>query len=82
MDSSDLAFYTTNELVEEILRRKTFLGVVIQSEEDYRAPHWGRERIFKVQYNSNLSGDQAARLLDVVAEYVQEEQFPVDGEKS
>ena len=81
MDSSDLAFFTTDELVEEILRRKTFLGVVIQSEEDYRAPHWGPERIFKVQYNSNLNPEHAARLIDVVAEYMQGEQFYVDGEK-
>lgn len=31
---SDLAFYTSDELVEELMNRKTFLGLVIRAEEE------------------------------------------------
>lgn len=81
MDSSELAFFTTQELINEILRRKTFLGVVVQSEEDFRNRDWGTERIFKVQFNSNLNSGQASRLLDACAEYMQGEEYYADGEK-
>ena len=73
MDSADLAFFTTQELVEEILRRQTFLGVVVQSESDYRSKDWGDERTFKVQFNSNLTTNQATRLLDACAEFMRGE---------
>jgi hypothetical protein len=81
MDHSELAFYPTEELVKEILRRKTFLGVVIQSEEEYRQQSWGAERMFKVQFNSNLTNAQASRLIDSVAEFMQSEEYNLDGEK-
>jgi hypothetical protein len=82
MDHSELAFYTTQELINEILRRKTFLGIVVQSEEEYRNQDWGQERMFKVQFNNNLTNSQASRLLDSVAEYMQgEEYLNLDGEK-
>ena len=81
MDHSELAFYPTQDLVNEILRRKTFLGVVIQSEEEYRNQNWGAERMFKVQFNSNLTNEQASRLVDSVAEFMQGEEYYLDGEK-
>jgi hypothetical protein len=31
---SDLAFYTCDELIEELLSRRTFLGIVIRSDEE------------------------------------------------
>ena len=67
---SDLAFCTTQELIDELLRRKTFLGVVIRSDQEYRCGNWGEERIFKVHFNENLSAAQAGRLLDVVANHL------------
>ena len=67
---SDLAFHTTQELIDELLRRKTFLGVVIRSEQEYRCGDWGDERIFKVHFNENLNAAQAGRLLDVVASHL------------
>jgi hypothetical protein len=75
MDSADLAFFTTQELIQELMRRQTFLGVVIQSEEEYRQEHWGPERTFKVHFNSNLDTQGAARLLDVVSESLEGEYF-------
>jgi hypothetical protein len=67
---TDLAFYTTKELIDELLSRKTFLGVVIHSQEEFRGKTWGGERLFKVHYNGNLDQVKAARLLDTVAEYM------------
>jgi hypothetical protein len=81
MESTELAFFTTQDLVDEVLRRRTFLGVVVQSEEDYRNLDWGTTRTFKVQFNSNLNSSQASRLLDAVAEYIQGEEYYLDGER-
>ena len=67
MEPSGLELYTTKELVDELMRRKTFLGVVVHSEEDYKNQNWTEERIFKVHFNENLEPDQALRLLGTVA---------------
>jgi hypothetical protein len=67
MEPSELAFFTTQELIAELVRRKRFLGVIIQSVNEYRREEWGKERVFKVHFNSNLDAAQAARLLDTVA---------------
>ena len=67
---SELAFVTTKELIAELLSRRTFLGVVVHSEQEYRGNGWGEERMFQVSYNANLDSVQAARLLDTVAEYM------------
>jgi len=70
MQSPDLAFFTAQELIEELMRRKTFLGVVVHSSEDWKDGHWGDERTFKVHFNENLENSQASRLLTRVADYM------------
>jgi hypothetical protein len=70
MQSSELAFYTTQELVAELMSRKTFCGVVVHSADDHRRETWEEERIFKVHFNKNLDPARASRLLDAVAEYM------------
>jgi hypothetical protein len=70
VQEADLAFFTTQELVDELMRRKTFLGVVVRSENEIRNGQWGDERIFKVQFNENLDSTQVSRLLDVVVDYL------------
>ncbi len=70
MEPSDLALLTTHELIDELTRRTTFLGVVIHSEEELKGGGWGPERMFKVRFNSNLSPAEASRLLEAVAEYM------------
>ena len=70
MQEADLAFFTPQELVDELMRRKTFLGVVVRSENEIRNGQWGDERIFKVQFNENLDSTQVSRLLDVVVDYL------------
>jgi hypothetical protein len=70
MEASELAFFSTEELVNELVQRTTFLGVVVQSETDWKGDAWGEERTFKVQFNSNLDTAEASRLLGYVAEYL------------
>jgi hypothetical protein len=65
---ADLAFYTTAELIDELLSRHTFLGVVVQAAEEHRNSQWQGEKQFKVQFNDNLSPGEAARLLATVSE--------------
>jgi len=67
MQPSDLELYTTQELVAELMRRTTFLGVVVHSEQELKNQDWPGEQVFKVHFNSNLDTAQAGRLLDVVA---------------
>ena len=67
MQPSALELSTIPELVEELMRRKTFLGVVVHSAEDYKNRQWAGERIFQVHFNENLDPGQAFRLLDTVA---------------
>jgi hypothetical protein len=67
---SDLAFYTTQDLVDELMRRKTFCGVVVHSAEDHKRETWEAERVFRVHFNQNLDPERASRLLDTVAEYM------------
>jgi hypothetical protein len=70
MEANELAFHSTQELVDELLRRQSFCGVIVQAADDNRQAEWPAERIFKVQFNRNFDSDRAARLLDVVAEYM------------
>ena len=70
MESSELAFYTTQELIAELMRRQTFLGVVINSQEEWKGSAWGDERTFEVHLNSNLDTSEASRLLSRVSDFM------------
>jgi len=70
VDSSELAFYTNEELISELMRRRTFLGVVVQSESEWKDDQWGDERTFRVHFNGNLATEEAGRLLSRVASYI------------
>src|SRR5437763_206940 len=72
MQPSDLAFYTTGELITELLRRKTFLGVIVHSEEELKGRAWTGEKVFQIHFNSNLKAAEACRLLDVVADHMED----------
>lgn len=70
MQPSELELYSTRELIDELMRRQTFLGVVIHSDQEFKSGPWGDERIFKVHFNNNLDAAQTGRLLDSVASYI------------
>lgn len=70
MNQDDLALFTSQELIDELMRRKTFLGVIVHSEQEAKSDVWPDERIFKVRFNENLDRERTSRLLAVVAEYM------------
>ena len=63
----DLAFCTTKELIDEVLSRHTFLGVIIQSADEHRGGKWQGVKQFKVHFNDNLSPSDVAQLLATVS---------------
>jgi hypothetical protein len=67
MGRSGLELHPTEDLVAELVRRQTFLGVVIHSEEEHRGDDPDGERVFWVLFNSNLDAGRIARLLGTVA---------------
>lgn len=72
MDSSDLAFFTTHELIAELMRRQTFYGVVVHADGDHKRDEWDAERTFKVHLHKHLGLDGASRLLGAVSNYMSE----------
>jgi hypothetical protein len=40
MQAGDLEIYATEELIAELMRRRTFLGVVVQSVDEHKDPEW------------------------------------------
>ena len=71
MQASDLAFHTTAELIGELMRRNTFMGIVVHSEQEHRGHAWEGERVFKVHLSGSLETGEAGRLLDVIAEHLE-----------
>jgi hypothetical protein len=70
VESSDLAFFTTEELIAELMSRQTFLGVVVNSEVEWKGNVWGEERTFSVHLNSNLDTARASKLLSRISDFI------------
>ena len=70
MQPTTLELCATRDLVEELMRRKTFLGVIVHAEQELKGP-WEGERMFKVRFNDNLNAAEACRLLERVAEHME-----------
>jgi hypothetical protein len=68
MPPTDLDLCSTRELIEALVRRTTFLGIVVHSGQEHRGPWQHGERSFHVHYNANLDDSEARRLLAVVSE--------------
>jgi hypothetical protein len=73
MAPSDLELFSTKELIDEIVRRQTFLGIVVHSTEEMKGRRWNGEKAFQVRFNSNLNWEEASRLLSVVTEHMNRE---------
>jgi hypothetical protein len=67
----DLELYSTEELIDELLNRTSFQGVLVHADQGVKKRTWDGSRIFKVRFNDNLSHDEAHRLLSVVSEHMQ-----------
>lgn len=72
MDSSDLAFFTTQELIAELMSRETFYGVVVHTDGDHKSDDWSAEKTFKVHLHRHLGVEGASRLLGKVSDYMSE----------
>jgi hypothetical protein len=70
MNASELELSTTQDLINELLRRTTFQGVIIHAVDGAKNRHWDGERLFAVRHNANLDTEEAGRLLDVVSQYI------------
>jgi len=70
MHSADLELFSTAELIEELLQRTTFQGVIIHSRDEAKSLEWSGERIFRVRHNANFDTEKVGRLLDVVSQYI------------
>jgi hypothetical protein len=70
MEAGDLELVPTQQLINELVSRRTFLGVIIHSDKDCRNTEWGSDRNFRVHFNGNLDAAQVPLLLDRIAEYV------------
>jgi hypothetical protein len=68
MSPDDLELVSTKQLIDELMRRTTFMGVVVHCKEENRAPWTRGVRTFRVHYNENLDDDEARRLLSAVSE--------------
>lgn len=70
MDASQLELCATQDLINEILRRTTFQGVIVHAIEGAKDRHWDGQRLFAVGHNANLATEEVARLLDAVSQYI------------
>ena len=66
----ELELFSTQDLIDELLRRTTFQGVVVHAVGGAKDPHWDGERRFTVCHNANLDIEEAGRLLNVIGEHI------------
>ena len=66
----ELELFSTEELIDELMRRTTFQGVIVHARDGAKSRHWSGERVFRVRINQNLAPEEAGRLLDVVSQQI------------
>lgn len=64
--NSDLELYTSEELIQELLTRTTFVGVIVRSENEAKGV--SGHRCFRVDSSANLRFDQTLTILDGLVE--------------
>ena len=69
----DLELVSTAELIKELLRRKTFMGVLVHADQEVRSDAWDGERVFCIRFSDRLNAGSAARLLEVVSSRMAED---------
>ena len=70
MNAGQLELFATQELINELLSRTTFQGVIVHAVDGAKSRHWVGERLFGVSHSANLDTEEAGRLLDVVRQYI------------
>lgn len=59
----DLAFYTNEQLIDELTRRTTFAGIVISSEKDVKGKIVMHHN-WNIQYSNGFKESQVAELFE------------------
>ena len=67
MTDRDLELFATEELIDELLRRATFQGVIVHSRDEAKCQDWDGERMFSVRFNGGFEAQEVGRLLEVVS---------------
>lgn len=67
MSTEGLEFYETKELIDEIIGRWTFQGVVIHATRECTNPKWA-DREFSIRSNSNLTKDELIMVMEQMIE--------------
>ncbi len=70
MNAGEIELFATQDLIDELLRRTTFQGVVVHAVGGARERHWDGEREFAVSHNANLDTEEVGRLLSVISGYI------------
>ncbi len=70
MKAGELELFATQDLIDELLRRSTFQGVIVHAVEGAKSRDWEGERVFAVRHNANLDTEEAGRLMDVVSRHI------------
>jgi hypothetical protein len=70
MSPGDLELFPTQELVDELLRRTTFQGVIVHAQNEARDRTWAGERVFSVRFNANFNTEEVGRLLEVISQHL------------
>jgi len=70
MNAGELELYATQDLINELLRRTTFQGVIVHAVDGAKSHHWAGERLFAVRHNATLETAEAGRLLNVISEHI------------
>ena len=70
MNAGNLELFVTQDLINELLRRTTFQGIIIHAVDGAKNRHWDGERVFAVGHNANFDTEETGRLLDVISRYI------------
>ena len=70
MNAGELDYCTTQDLINEILCRATFQGVIVHTVDEAKNRHWDGERVFAVRHSASLDTEEAGRLLDVISHHI------------
>ncbi len=70
MHAGELELFATQDLIDELLRRTSFQGVIIHADGGAKTRHWDGERCFTVSHNTNLHTEEAGRLLSAIGDFI------------
>jgi len=70
MNVGELDWVATQDLINELMCRTTFQGVIIHASDEVKSRDWDGERLFTVRHNANLDTEETGRLLEVVSQYI------------